>query len=119
MYISTYKQYVLYRIILKFRYLVFCAPAQFWREVSLQIILSVDLLVSTAHPDLVLLLLILLFTKIPPPERFPPPLPGHDFCPLWAYFSTFSTQLKLDIIYKFILTSYSSSSEIEDCFLVI
>ena len=33
--------------------------------------------------------------------------PGHVFCPLWASFSTFSTQLIQDIIYKFILTKSS------------
>ena len=45
-------------------------------------------------------------TKIGQGGNFPPP-PGHDFCPLWASFSTFSTQLKQDIIYKFILTKSS------------
>jgi len=45
-----------------------------------------------------------------PPERFPPP--GHDFCPLWASFSTFSTQLIQDIIYKFILTKSSGGGEL-------
>ena len=35
--------------------------------------------------------------------------------PLWAYFSTFSTQLKQDIIYKFTLTRYSSSRAAKKC----
>ena len=36
--------------------------------------------------------------------------PGHDFCPLWASFSTFSTQLIQDIICKFILTKSSGGN---------
>ena len=43
-------------------------------------------------------------------RKFPPP--GHNFCPLWASFSTFSTQLIQDIIYKFILIKSSGGGEL-------